>query len=46
LFLRKNDEKREERERFFENNLDYKKMGGRNAAENIYAQLAMELKSD
>ncbi len=46
VVLKENDEKREERERFFENNLDYKKMGGRNAAENIYAQLAMELKSD
>lgn len=46
VVLNENDKNREVRERFFENNLDYKKMGGKSAAENIYTQLEIGLKFD
>lgn len=39
VVLKGNDEKREERERFFENNLDYWKETGQSAAANIFEEL-------
>lgn len=39
VVLAENDVRKSERERFFENNLDYRKENGKNAAVNIFEQL-------
>lgn len=44
VVLRGKDEKKEERERFFEENLDYVKTTGKSAAVNIYEQLITGLR--
>lgn len=46
VVLGENDENREKREIFFAANLDYRKAGGKSAAENIYMQLERELRQE
>lgn len=43
IVLNGNDEKKELREEFFEQNLDYVKKFGQNAAANIFEQISREL---
>lgn len=44
VVLGENDKNREKRENFFEANLDYRKAGGKSAAENIYTIIEQELR--